>query len=74
MARPMKVRFTADFDYTPTARRQVTFAYKAGPDTITVKRECGEQAVAAGKAIEVLTETTPEAPSHDGDAPRPHSV
>lgn len=42
-----RVRFTHDFDYRPTP--QVTIAYKeawAG----TVKRECAEQAVAAGKA------------------------
>lgn len=70
----MKVRFTADFDYRP--RTQVTIAYKADPARVhTVKRECGEQAIAAGKAVEVQSETTPEAPSHDGDdASRPHQV
>lgn len=43
----MRVRFTHDFDYKPT--RQSTIAYKAGM-ALTVKRECGEQAIAAGKA------------------------
>lgn len=68
----MKVRFIADFDYTPSGRRQVTIAYKASPATLTVKRECGEQAIAAGKAIEIKETETPEAPRHDGnDAARP---
>jgi len=46
----MRVRFTHDFDYKPTA--QSTIAYKAGMEE-TVKRECAEQAIAAGKAEEV---------------------
>lgn len=43
-----RVKFISDFDYKPT--RQVTIAYKAGME-ITVKRECADQAVAAGKAV-----------------------
>nr|CAD6411084.1 hypothetical protein REQ54_00833 [Rhizobium sp. Q54] len=46
----MRVRFTHDYDYKPTA--QSTIGYKAGMEE-TVKRECGEQAIAAGKAVEV---------------------
>ena len=46
----MRVRFTHDFDYKPTDRS--TIAYLAGMEE-TVKRECGEQAIAAGKAVEV---------------------
>ncbi|UXS49279.1 hypothetical protein [Agrobacterium tumefaciens] len=42
-----RVRFTQDFDYKPTP--QVTIAYEAGWEG-TVKRECADQAVAAGKA------------------------
>ena len=42
-----RVRFTADFDYRPTPVS--TIAYKAGMD-LTVRRECADQAVAAGKA------------------------
>lgn len=42
-----RVRFRQDFDYRPTP--QVTIAYKEGWEG-TVKRECAEQAVAAGKA------------------------
>lgn len=43
----MRVKFLEDFDYKPT--RQSTIAYKAGM-AMTVKRECGEQAISAGKA------------------------
>jgi len=44
------VTFTADFDFSPAARKgTVTLAYKAGT-TANVTRECLEQAVAAGKA------------------------
>ncbi|WP_019279699.1 hypothetical protein [Rhizobium grahamii] len=46
----MRVRFSHDFDYKPTL--QATIGYKAGME-LTVKRECGEQAIAAGKAKEV---------------------
>lgn len=46
----MRVRFTADFDYRPTT--QVTVGYLAGME-MTVKRECAEQAIAAGKAVKV---------------------
>ncbi|OKP79645.1 hypothetical protein BTE77_05945 [Ensifer adhaerens] len=46
----MRVRFTADFDYRPTP--QVTVGYLAGME-LTVKRECAERAIAAGKAVKV---------------------
>lgn len=47
----MKVRFTADFDWSPSAfNGAVTTAYKAG-HTLTVTRECAEAAVAAGKGV-----------------------
>ena len=52
----MRVRFTDDFDFKPTS--QVTIGYRAGMVT-TVKRSCGEQAVAAGKAVEVDTTGRP---------------
>lgn len=45
-----RVTFTADFDYKPTPR--VLFAYKAG-DIKTVKRDCADAAIAAGRAVEV---------------------
>jgi hypothetical protein len=45
-----RVRFTHDFDYKPTPRS--TIGYKAGME-LTVKRECADQAVAAGKAAEI---------------------
>jgi hypothetical protein len=43
-----RVRFTEDFDYKPT--KSCTVAYLSGME-MTVKRECAEQAIAAGKAI-----------------------
>lgn len=42
-----RIKFTKDFDYKPT--QQTTTGYKAGWEG-TVKRECAEQAIAAGKA------------------------
>ena len=42
-----RIRFKQDFDYKPTS--QTTTGYKAGWEG-TVKRECAEQAIAAGKA------------------------
>lgn len=42
-----RVRFKQDYDYKPTP--QSTIAYKAGWEG-TVRRECAEEAVAAGKA------------------------
>lgn len=45
-----RVRFTADFDYKPV--RHTTIAYRAGME-LTVKRDCADKAVAAGKAIEL---------------------
>lgn len=61
----MRVRFTKDFDYTPTGERRVTIAYKAGHE-LTVKREAGEAAVAAGRAVEVAAAGN-DALDHDGD-------
>jgi hypothetical protein len=52
----MRVRFIEDFDYKPTS--QSTIAYKAGMEE-TVRRECGEQAIAAGKAKEVRSPGKP---------------
>lgn len=48
----MRVRFLRDYDYTPSAERRVTIAYRAGSEH-TVKREAGEAAVSAGAAREV---------------------
>lgn len=45
-----RVRFTADFDYRPT--KVSTIAYKKGM-VETVRRECADQAVAEGKAVEL---------------------
>jgi hypothetical protein len=52
----MRVKFTQDFDYKPTM--QQTIGYKAGMED-TVKRECGEAAIAAGKAEEVKEHIRP---------------
>lgn len=45
-----RVRFTKDFDYHPTS--QSTVEYLAGME-MTVKRECADQAISAGKAVEL---------------------
>ncbi|MDX3929248.1 MAG: hypothetical protein QHC90_26035 [Shinella sp.] len=45
-----RVKFTADFDYKPT--RQTTIGYKAGME-LTVKRDCAEKAIAAGRAVDM---------------------
>lgn len=45
-----KVKFTADFDYKPTP--QIIVGYVAGMED-TVRRECADQAIAAGKAVAV---------------------
>lgn len=50
--RDMRVFFLADYDYSPAADPRVTIAYRAGME-LTVKRECGLAAVAAGKARQV---------------------
>lgn len=42
-----RVRFKHDYDYKPTP--QSTIGYKAGWEG-TVRRECAEEAVAAGRA------------------------
>lgn len=62
----MRVKFTRDFDYTPTQERRVTIAYKAGQE-FTVKREAGEAAIRAGAAIEIKEVTRPHPLDHDGD-------
>jgi hypothetical protein len=49
----MRILFTADFDWSPPEKQgRVTLAYKAGW-TGSVRRWCGDAAVAAGKAVEV---------------------
>lgn len=60
-----RVKFTADFDYRPTP--SVTIAYLAGMEQ-TVKRECADQAIAAGKAEEVKGSTASESEAENGDA------
>lgn len=58
----MWVRFLADFDWHPPEKKgRVHIAYKAGM-TLLVRRICGEQAIAAGKAV--ATERTPHHGHH----------
>lgn len=58
----MHVRFTADYDYTPSGARNVTMAYPSGWEG-TVKRECGEAAILAGSAVSLDgTPPPPEKP------------
>jgi hypothetical protein len=65
----MRVEFTRDYDYTPSAARRSTVAYKAG-DVATVKRECGEAAVKAGAAHEVAPAKREAEPETETDAGR----
>jgi hypothetical protein len=46
-----RARFTDDFDYRPT--QQSVIAYRAGNEYRNMKREAVDQAVAAGKAVEI---------------------
>lgn len=64
----MRVRFTEPYDYTPSEEQRVLIAFSptGGPDkdgVYTVRRECGEAAVKAGKAVEVGQDPL----DHDGD-------
>ena len=45
-----RLKFLSDFDYRVT--RNTIIAYKAGME-LTVKRDCADKAVLAGKAIEI---------------------
>jgi hypothetical protein len=58
-----RVKFTKDFDYKPTS--QSTTAYLAGWEG-TVKRECADQAIAAGKAVWAGKDAEAQ---RDGEAP-----
>jgi hypothetical protein len=44
------VIFTEAFDFTPKEDRRVTMSYRAGPDPVSVRKDCADQAIAAGKA------------------------
>jgi hypothetical protein len=48
----MRVRFTENFDYTPSSDPRILVEYKSGHE-LTVKREAGLAAIAAGKAQEL---------------------
>lgn len=48
----MRVRFTENFDYTPASDPRILIEYKAGHE-LTVKREAGLAAIAAGRAEEL---------------------
>lgn len=58
----MHVRFTATFNFTPPENRLATTRYPAGFEG-SVRRVCGEAAIAAGKAVEIPT------PGKAGDPP-----
>ncbi|MGN6208832.1 hypothetical protein [Asticcacaulis sp.] len=58
-----RAHFTDDFDYAVVGR-SVTISYKAGRD-YTVKRDCLDKAIAAGKATELPAPSRPEA-GHGG--------
>ena len=55
-----RVRFTADFDFSPGALGgRVTIAYKAGHEG-PVTGECAEAAVAAGRAEWIVKPVQPD--------------
>lgn len=62
----MRVRFLKDFDYSPLDDLRITVAYRAGEEPLTVKREAGLAAVAAGRAEEVAEPATSPL-DHDAD-------
>lgn len=63
----MKVRFLAPFRYLPSHfKGRVMLAYRPGY-VGTVKRECGEQAVAEGKAVSLEPPPSAPAPTDAGD-------
>lgn len=49
----MKVKFTGEYHFTPPENRGVTFHYLPSDEVFTVRRVCGEGAVAAGVAVEI---------------------
>lgn len=58
----MRVKFTKPYRFTPAEDRRVIIKYRpdGGPDedgVYTVRRSCGEAAVGAGKAVEVIRKT-----------------
>lgn len=53
----MKITFSRDFSWTwPEYKGRVSTQYKAG-QTYTVKRDCGDEAIAKGAAKEAPSET-----------------
>lgn len=62
----MRVRFLRPYDYHPSivTRGVPTIAYRAGWQG-TVKRECGEAAIKAGAAEEIVE------PAPDAEATKP---
>lgn len=64
----MRVRFTEPYDYTPSEEPRVLIAFSPNggaekDGAYTVRRECGEAAVKAGKAVEIA----PDPLDRDGD-------
>jgi len=64
----MKVRFIAEFSWRPAGdKRNYVIVYRPdrgldGRGLYTVKRECGADAIAAGKAVAVAEEPVVDAP------------
>lgn len=60
----MWVRFIEDYDCTPELDRRRTVAFKRGM-RVSVKRECGDAAIAAGKAEKCSSPRQEEAQNGD---------
>lgn len=56
----MRVTFKRNYFYTPAAERRLTIRFLAGV-TYTVKRECGEAAIATGDAVKAPAARRPVA-------------
>ena len=54
------VTFSQNHDFSPPEEPRVTLAYLAG-QTLPVRHECAEQAIALGRAAEIATPSRPRA-------------
>lgn len=61
-----RVEFVEDFDYIPSLAPRSLVAYKRGM-VETVRRECADQAIGQGKAVELK----PKGKNDDEEVPEP---
>lgn len=61
----MKIRVVEAYEWTPPLKRQLTYARTPSAEVLTVKRDEGEWAIAAGKA-ERVEDIQPEPRNAEG--------